>query len=104
MLNLRARACTKCEEYIVIHPDNPINQKQVRIFDLYHRGHTLVTLDLNEVKGKYNGFDLTGINLNENKSKDKNKKIKESQLKDSKTIDIRDSNNSKLVNSRNIEA
>jgi len=26
VLTLRVRACTKCEKYVVIHPDNPVSQ------------------------------------------------------------------------------
>ena len=101
--NLRARACTKCEEYVVIHPNNPISQRIVSNFEVFHRGHPLVTIDLNEVKEKYDNYTLIVIELNEGKTKYKYKKIEESQLKDSKSIDIRDSNNSKSVNSGNIE-
>ena len=52
-MSLRARACIKCKQYIVIHPDNPINQVDIKKFERNHTGHTIVTVDLNEVKGAY---------------------------------------------------
>jgi hypothetical protein len=50
---LRCRACIKCKEYIVIHPDNPINQVDIKKFERKHTGHTVMTVDMNEVKGAY---------------------------------------------------
>ena len=95
MLNLRARACTKCKEYVVIHPNNPLSQIIVNNFDEFHKGHPLITIDLKEVKEKYENYAPIVIELKEGKVKYKYKKIEESQLKDS--------NNSELVNTRNIE-
>ncbi len=103
MPNLRARACTKCEEYVVIHPNNPISQTIVSNFEKFHKGHPLITIDLNEVKEKYDNYIPIVIELNEGKIKYKYMKIKESEIKNSKTIDIGGSNNSEEVNSRNIE-
>ena len=53
---VRARACIKCKEYIIIHPDNPINQFEIKKFERRHTAHTIVTVDLNEIKGLYNPF------------------------------------------------
>ncbi len=50
---VRARACIKCREYIVIHPDNPINQVDIKKFERKHISHTIMTVDLNEIKGVY---------------------------------------------------
>lgn len=50
---VRARACIKCREYMVIHPDNPINQVDIKKFERKHTGHTVMTVDLNEIKGVY---------------------------------------------------
>ena len=55
-MSLRARACIKCKQYIVIHPANPINQVDIKKFEKDHTGHTVVTLDLNEIKGAYAPF------------------------------------------------
>ncbi|MFX1325714.1 MAG: hypothetical protein ACFE8N_12230 [Promethearchaeota archaeon] len=52
-MSLRCRACIKCRTYIVIHPDNPINQADIKNFERQHTGHTIMTADINEVKGVY---------------------------------------------------
>ena len=59
---LRARACIKCKEYIVIHPNNPINQTQINIFEKSHHLHTLITVNLDEVKETYKLFKNNGLN------------------------------------------
>jgi hypothetical protein len=38
---------------MVIHPGNPVNLVEVKRFEKQHLGHTVVTVDLNEVKGSY---------------------------------------------------
>ncbi|MFW9971379.1 MAG: hypothetical protein ACFFDF_14390 [Candidatus Odinarchaeota archaeon] len=53
-MSVRCRACIKCKKYLVIHPGNPINQVEIKTFEKEHLGHTVVTVDLNEVKGIYN--------------------------------------------------
>lgn len=53
---VRARACIRCREYIVIHPDNPVNQMEIKKFERKHSGHTIVTVDLNEIMGVYTVF------------------------------------------------
>ncbi|MFX1363987.1 MAG: hypothetical protein ACFFCE_14545 [Promethearchaeota archaeon] len=55
-MSVRARACIKCKEYIVIHAENPINQIEIKKFEKIHLGHTVVTVDINEVKGAYSSF------------------------------------------------
>lgn len=55
-MSLRCRACIRCKEYIVIHAANPINQVEIKRFEKVHLGHTVVTADLNEVKGAYRSF------------------------------------------------
>ena len=50
---IRARACIKCQEYVNIEPDDPKNQEIIKHFEGNHRGHTLITLDLDELKGQY---------------------------------------------------
>jgi len=46
----------KCREYVLIHPEDPANQEVTKIFEGKHRGHTVVTLDFNEVKGTFKNF------------------------------------------------
>ncbi|GAG54451.1 unnamed protein product [marine sediment metagenome] len=59
-MSLRARACIKCRQYIVIHPDNPVNQVDIKKFERKHTGHTMMTSDLNEVKGIYTSYSNNG--------------------------------------------
>lgn len=54
---MRARACIRCREYILLHPEVP-NQMLERVFEKNHRGHNLVTLELDEVKDKYKIFSI----------------------------------------------
>ena len=53
---MRARACIKCREYVVIHPGNPVNQLDIKKFEKKHLSHTIMTVDLSEIKGIYNSF------------------------------------------------
>ncbi|MHA1642757.1 MAG: hypothetical protein ACTSUX_01040 [Promethearchaeota archaeon] len=53
---MRARACIKCKEYVVIHPDNPLNQNRINLFEQKHHQHTLITVDLDEIKDSYTIF------------------------------------------------
>jgi hypothetical protein len=53
---MRARACIKCREYVVIHPNNPVNQIEIKKFEKTHLGHTIMTVDLSEIKGIYSSF------------------------------------------------
>lgn len=55
-MSVRCRACIKCREYIVIHPSSPINQVEIKRFEKVHSGHTIMTTDINEVKGAYSSF------------------------------------------------
>jgi len=53
VLRIRARACLGCREYVIVEPTDPKNQELIKIFDGNHRGHALITLDLDEVKGQF---------------------------------------------------
>ena len=53
MTNFRVRACIKCKEYKFIIPSNPTNQRNIKNFEKLHRGHSLVTLELSEIKKEY---------------------------------------------------
>ncbi len=88
VLTLRVRACTKCEEYVVIHPNNPVSQIFGSNFEEFHKDHPLITIDLNEVKEKYDKYILIVKEMDKGKKKYKFKKIKESQLKNLKSIEI----------------
>ncbi|MHA2037592.1 MAG: hypothetical protein ACW98X_14240 [Promethearchaeota archaeon] len=59
-MSLRCRACIKCKTYHVIHPDNPVNQVEIKNFERQHTNHTIMTVDLNEVKGVYSPFTNNG--------------------------------------------
>ena len=50
---MRARACIKCKEYMIIHPNNPLNQNKIEIFERKHHQHTLITVNLDEIKDQY---------------------------------------------------
>jgi hypothetical protein len=50
---MRARACLKCKKYVLIIPDNYQNQKILENFEKKHRGHTIVTVNEDEVNGFY---------------------------------------------------
>ncbi len=66
---MRARACIKCKEYIVIHPNNPLNQSELNLFEKSHHQHTLVTVNLDEIKDTYQSFrDNEYVNSFEEKS------------------------------------
>ncbi|MHA1471492.1 MAG: hypothetical protein ACTSQW_00175 [Promethearchaeota archaeon] len=67
---MRARACIKCKEYMIIHADNPLNQNKIGNFERNHHKHTLITVNLDEIKDQYqiiknNGSkDSTNITTN----------------------------------------
>ena len=50
---MRARACIKCKEYMVIHANNPLNQNKIDFFERKHHLHTLITVNLDEIKDQY---------------------------------------------------
>lgn len=50
---MRVRACTGCRKYIIIRPESVKNKELLKEFDDTHRGHTLVSVELQEVQGKY---------------------------------------------------
>ena len=59
---MRARACIKCKEYVIIHPNNPLNQNKIENFERRHHLHTLITVDLEEIKDQYQIIINNGIN------------------------------------------
>ena len=50
---MRARACIRCKEYMVIHANNPLNQNKIENFERKHHQHTLITVNLDEIKDQY---------------------------------------------------
>ena len=50
---MRARACIKCKEYMVIHANDPLNQNKIEYFERKHHLHTLITVNLEEIKDQY---------------------------------------------------
>ena len=63
---LGARACLKCKEYIIIHPNNPVNQLDIKKFEKKHLSHTIMTVGLGEIKGLYTSFKFKeGTKLSE---------------------------------------
>jgi len=59
---MRARACIKCKEYVIIHPNNPLNQNKIEDFERRHHLHTLITVDIEEIKDQYQILKNNGIN------------------------------------------
>ncbi len=57
---LRARACIKCKQYAIIHPNNPLNQVEIKNFEKKHLGHTIMTVGFGEIKGIYTSFKKNG--------------------------------------------
>ncbi|MBY9008510.1 MAG: hypothetical protein KGD74_01430 [Candidatus Lokiarchaeota archaeon] len=50
---MRARACIRCKEYMIIHANNPLNQNKIENFERKHHLHTLITVNLEEIKDQY---------------------------------------------------
>ena len=50
---MRARACIRCKEYMIIHANNPLNQNKIENFERKHHLHTLITVSLEEIKDQY---------------------------------------------------
>ncbi len=54
---MRARACIKCKDYVVIHPDNPVSVNLVKEFEDKHGYHTIITVDLKEIKDSFSSME-----------------------------------------------
>jgi len=50
---MRARACIKCKEYMIIQAENPLNRDKINDFERKHHKHTLITVNLEEIKDQY---------------------------------------------------
>lgn len=54
---MRVRACNGCRKYIIIRPNDLKNKIKIEEFEKFHKGHTLVSMDLEEVKGSYENVE-----------------------------------------------
>ena len=54
----RVRACIKCSEYAILSLNDPENQKLIKRFETNHKGHTVMTVDISEVKDSYRNIEL----------------------------------------------
>ncbi len=54
---MRAKVCLKCKVYLIIHPDNAINLKQLQWFDTLHRTHPTQIINRNELNGQYTSVE-----------------------------------------------
>ena len=59
---MRARACIRCKEYMIIHANNPLNQSKIEFFERKHHLHTLITVNLDEIKDQYQIIKNNGSN------------------------------------------
>ncbi len=50
---IRARACIKCKEYVVVMPSSRLNEIVVKRFEKTHFEHNLVTCEIEEIQNKY---------------------------------------------------
>ncbi len=65
---MRARACIKCKEYMIIHANNPVNQNKIDYFERKHHLHTLITINLDEIKDQYQIIKNNGSNNHSNET------------------------------------
>ena len=65
---MRARACIKCKEYMIIHANNPLNQNKISNFERIHHQHTLITVNLEEIKDEYQIINNNGSKDSTNNS------------------------------------
>ncbi|GAJ15417.1 unnamed protein product [marine sediment metagenome] len=65
---MRARACIKCKEYMIIHANNPLNQTKIGNFERNHHQHTLITVTLEEIKDEYQIINNNGSKDSTNNS------------------------------------
>ena len=81
---MRARACIKCKQYVAIHPNNPINQNLLAVFEQHHRQHTLIIVNLDEIKDSYQPFKNNGSTpKSEHYNQDNEPKYSSESLKNS---------------------
>lgn len=54
---MRALACIKCKEYVNIHTGNAVNNELLNDFKGKHRSHTVITVQIEEIKGEYSKYN-----------------------------------------------
>jgi hypothetical protein len=54
---MRVRACIKCRQYISIQTNSTINDRKLEEFEKIHKNHSLISVDLTEVKGTYENVE-----------------------------------------------
>lgn len=42
-----------------VDPTNPVNQNQIKLFEVKHRGHTLITIEVTEIKELYEEVEIS---------------------------------------------
>jgi len=50
---MNVKVCFKCGQYIPIHPNNSINQIELKNFEGVHSGHPIQTINRNEVPSDF---------------------------------------------------
>lgn len=48
---VKARACIKCKEYIIIHQEDYRSNVKLKEFEIAHRGHNIIIASINELDG-----------------------------------------------------
>jgi hypothetical protein len=54
---MRAKACLRCREYVVIHANNPLSIELVKKFEDKHAYHTVITVDLKEIRDSFSSME-----------------------------------------------
>ena len=57
-INIRCKICFWCKTYVVIHNDNPISQIKLNLFEKFHSGHPIQTVNLSEIPKDYVCVDI----------------------------------------------
>lgn len=42
-----------------VDPTNPVNQNHIKLFELEHRSHTLITIEVTEIKEIYEEVEVS---------------------------------------------
>lgn len=50
---IRYRVCFTCKIFKPIFPDNPVNMKELKIFDIMHSGHMVQIVNFGEIPEKF---------------------------------------------------
>ena len=47
------RVCLGCKHYTIIYPENASNGRFIRLFDFWHSGHLMQTINIKELDPSY---------------------------------------------------